>query len=307
MNSQRKYLNPSRVLINIEQFVERTIASRYAWREFHDELIDLVLDLHDIFDFELQYSAYVEAMLELIWRNTLDSEVDIEQINNLSFKQVQQGFDLFRSDRDKELKAFYRLESYNRAKLKDYLGDLISHYGKLLFVRVDLAYLKDKQHQVNVWQFQQDVRELLGFIQDGDRCFRDLEGYAWALEQGEEKGFHCHLLLIYNGSTRQKDYYLADQTIQRWQEITEGHGYGFNCNTPEHKNQFRKMDSLGIGMIHRDNDREVQNAINACSYLVNPEKSHQQLRVRPMRMRSFGTGSYKRSYRRHRDIASLNA
>ena len=60
-------------------------------------------------------------------------------------------------------------------------------------------------------------------------------------------------------------------------------------------------------MIHRDNDREVQNAINACSYLVNPEKSHQQLRVKPMRMRSFGTGSYKRSYRRYRDIASLNA
>ncbi|MDG9861468.1 inovirus Gp2 family protein [Acinetobacter ursingii] len=300
MNSQQKYLNPSRVLINIEQFVERTITSRYAWREFHDELIDLVLDLHAIFDFGLQYSTYVEAMSELMWRNTLDGEVNIVQINDLSFIQVQQGFDHFTQDRDKELKAFHRLESHNRARLKDYLGDLISHYGKLLFIRVDLAYLKDKQHKVNVWQFQHNVRELLGFIQDGDRCFRDLEGYAWALEQGEEKGFHCHLLLIYNGSTRQKDYYLADQTIQRWQEISEGDGYGFNCNTPEHKNQFRKMDSLGIGMIHRDNDREVQNAINACSYLVNPEKSHQQLRVKLPRMHTFGKGSYKRSYRRYR-------
>jgi len=300
MNSQQKYLNPSRVLINIEQFVERTIASRYAWREFHDELIDLLFDLHTIFDFELQYSAYVEAMLELILQNNIACKIDIDQLKALSFKQVQQGFDHFTQDRDKELKAFHRLESHNRTKLKDYLGNLIDHYSKLLFIRVDLAYLKDKQHKVNVWQFQHNVRELLGFIQDGDRCFRDLEGYAWALEQGEEKGFHCHLLLIYNGSTRQKDYYLADQTIQRWQEITEGDGYGFNCNTHEHKNQFRKMDSLGIGMIHRDNDREVQNAIQACSYLVNPEKSHQQLRVKPMRMRSFGTGSYKRSYRRYR-------
>ena len=300
MNSQQKYLNPSRVLINIEQFVERTIASRYAWREFHDELIDLLLDLHTIFDFELQYSAYVEAMLDLIWRNTLDGEVNIDQINNLSFKQVQQGFDRFKRSRDKEINDFCRLESHNRERLRDYLDDLLGHYSKLLFIRVDLAYLKDKQHQVNVWQFQQDVRELLGFIQDGDRCFRDLEGYAWALEQGEEKGFHCHLLLIYNGSTRQKDFYLADQTIQRWQEITEGNGYGFNCNTPKHKSQFRKTDSLGIGMIHRDNDREVKNAINACSYLVNPEKSHQQLRIKPMGMRTFGKGSYKRSYRRYR-------
>lgn len=307
MNSQQKYLNPSRVLIEIEQFVERTITSRYAWREFHNELIELLLDLHAIFDFELQYSAYVEAMLELIWQNNIACKIDIDQLKALSFKQVQQGFDRFKRSRDKETNDFCRLESRNRERLSNYLGDLIDHYSKLLFVRVDLAYLKDKQHKVNVWQFQQDVRELLGFIQDGDRCFRDLEGYAWALEQGEDKGFHCHLLLIYNGSTRQKDYYLADQTIQRWQEITEGNGYGFNCNTPEHKSQFRKMDSLGIGMIHRDNDREVKNAINTCSYLVNPEKSHQKLRVKLPRMHTFGTGSYKRNYRRYRDIPSLNA
>jgi hypothetical protein len=44
----------------------------------------------------------------------------------------------------------------------------------------------------------------IGYIQDGDKCFSDLEGYAWALEQGEEKGYHCHLLLIYNGAVKNK-------------------------------------------------------------------------------------------------------
>ncbi len=288
-------------MIRIEQFVEKTIQVKYPWYEFHDELLELVIELDTAFDFKLQYSAYVKAMLELIWRNTLDGEVNIDQINDLSFKQIQQGFDRFKPDRNKELKAFHRLESRNRETLVMYLDNLIGHYSKLLFVRVDLAYLKHKQHKVDVRVFQQDVRELLSFIQDGDRCFKDLEGYAWALEQGEEKGFHCHLLLIYNGSTRQKDYYLADQTIQRWQEITEDDGYGFNCNAPKHKNQFRRNDSLGIGMIHRDNDREVQNAINTCSYLVNPEKANQQLRVKLHRMRTFGTGSYKRNHRRYRD------
>ncbi|MFW1812838.1 inovirus Gp2 family protein [Acinetobacter ursingii] len=307
MNSQYLSPNHSRLMIRIEQFVEKTIQAEYAWYEFHEELLDLVIELDAVFDFELQYSAYVKAMLELIWRNQLNGEVNIDQMNDLSFKQVQQYFDDFRQDQIKEQKYFISSEKRNRIVLVEYLDNLISHYSKLLFVRVDLAYLKERQHQVDIRTFQQDVHELIGFIQDGDRYFSDLEGYAWALEQGKDKGFHCHLLLIYNGSTRQKDYYLARQIIQRWQEITEDDGYGFNCNTPEHKNQFRRNDSLGIGMIHRDNDREVQNAINTCSYLVNPEKSNQQLRVKLPRMRSFGTGSYKRNHRRYRDRGySLN-
>ncbi|WP_151813876.1 YagK/YfjJ domain-containing protein [Acinetobacter ursingii] len=302
MNSHYQSPNHSRLMIRIEQFVEKTIQAEYAWYEFHEELLDLVIELDTVFDFELQYSAYVKAMVELIWRNTLDGEVNIDQINDLTFKQVQQCFNEFRKKQHKEQNEFIYSEQRNRETLVTYLDNLIGHYSKLLFVRVDLAYLKEKQHQVDIRMFQQGVRELLGFIQDRDRCFSDLEGYAWALEQGEDKGFHCHLLLIYNGSTHQNDYYFADQTIQRWKEITLDQGYGFNCNTPEHKDQFRKRGSLGIGMIHRDDDREVQNAIHACSYLVNPEKSNQQLRVKLPRMRSFGTGSYKRNHRRYRSF-----
>ena len=116
---------------------------------------------------------------------------------------------------------------------------------------------------------------------------------------GEGADSYEEVMLIYNGALRQRDYHFADQVIKRWKDITEQQGYGFNCNTTEHKEQFRRYEKLGVGMIHRDNEREVVNAINTCNYLVNPEKTNQYLRVKLRNMRTFGTGSYKRSYRRY--------
>jgi hypothetical protein len=49
--------------------------------------------------------------------------------------------------------------------------------------------------------------------------FHGLQGYAWALEQGADKGYHCHLLLIYDPSKRQNDWYLADQVWQMWNRL----------------------------------------------------------------------------------------
>ena len=91
---------------------------------------------------------------------------------------------------------------------------------------------------------------------------------------------------------------MAIQVGQCWTKITESKGYVFTSNSPEYKERFNQKGILGIGMIHRNKPEQVQNAINAAMYLVNPEKDQQHLRVKTQRMRSFGKGQYEIDKRR---------
>lgn len=295
--------NHSKLIIGIEAFVKRTIyhSGNIGWDGFKQELEFLINEIDFEYDDTLWYSAYIQAILELKKQNTIYGKVDYERLYQMEFNDIQNTFCTFIRQREIERKDFYHAEERNREQLLKHIDNLTRHYSKLLFVRVDLAYVKEKHADIDIRLFRDDVQKLTGYIQDGDRCFSDLEGYAWALEQGEEKGYHCHLLLIYNGAVRKQDYYYANEVIERWKQITKQDGYGFNCNSTEHKEQFRKLGKLGIGMIHRNDHISVENAKNVCSYLVNPEKDNQYLRVKPYRMRTFGTGSYRRNYRRYRN------
>lgn len=109
------------------------------------------------------------------------------------------------------------------------------------------------------------------------------------LEQGEEKGYHCHLLLVYRGSERRSAYSVADRVGKLWSTITEDQGCHFNCHTAAYLKQFSDRNRLGIGMIHRKNPDEVNNMLDTVAYLVRPEKENQHLRVKcRKRMRTFG-------------------
>lgn len=292
--------NNSKLMICIERFVEKTIQERALWCGFQEELEYLVKEIDYEYTPSLQYSAYIQALLVLIDECRNFGKVDYQQLREMGYRAIRNIFLRFERQQLAELNSFSKSEERNRTQLVGYLNKLITHYSRLLFVRIDLAYKKEKHLNIDIRAFRDHVRKLIGFIQDGDRCFRDLEGYAWALEQGEEKGYHCHLLLIYNGAARKQDYYHADKVIEKWKDIVGEDWSGFNCNTKEHKDQFRSMDKLGIGMIYRDNPKQVINAINTCAYLVNPEKTNQYLRVKVPMMRTFGTGSYQRSYRRYK-------
>lgn len=297
--------NHSKLLIDIEAFVELTIdySGNIGWDGFKQELEFLIHEIDFEYDDTLWYSAYIQAVLELKQQNTINGKVDYERLYQMEFNDIQNTFCTFIRQREIERKDFYHAEERNREQLLMQIDNLTRHYSKLLFVRVDLAYVKEKHADIDIRLFRDDVQKLVRYIQDGDRCFSDLEGYAWALEQGEEKGYHCHLLLIYNGAVKKQDYYYGNETIERWKQITKQDGYGFNCNSTEHKEQFRKLGKLGIGMIHRNDHISVENAKKVCCYLVNPEKDNQYLRVKPFRMRTFGMSNYRRSDRRYRERA----
>ena len=158
-------------------------------------------------------------------------------------------------------------------------------------MRVDLSYSALAQPSIS--RFNRDVKRLVSRIQDKDTIFKDQVGYAYRLEQGgKSKGYHCHLLIIYNGSLRNSDSYLAQRVGELWiDKITEGNGQFYNCNQAEHKKYYRELDQLGIGMIERRNAKDVENALKAISYLAHPEKDDQYLRAPLAGMRQFNKGS----------------
>ena len=68
-------------------------------------------------------------------------------------------------------------------------------------------------------------------------------------------------------------------------------GFSEKITTKEYKESFARYGKLGIGMIHRNNLQEVENAVEAALYLTRPDKrdgSYQRLKVSLPNMKAFG-------------------
>ena len=202
-----------------------------------------------------------------------------------------------------QLIDFQQRELENQHSLFDYTSTLIHHYARTLVVRVDLSIKKEYQVLYNIQVFNKALETLLRRIADQDTCFSGLYGYAWALEHGVSKGYHCHLLLMYDGNMHQCGFEMGQWIGECWKQITHGYGYIFNCNHSDYMAIYEAMGTLGIGMIHRNNASEVYNFFNyIVPYLVNGEKEQQHLRVKDSAyMRSFGRGVANSKNRRGMD------
>lgn len=197
-----------------------------------------------------------------------------------------------------ELRGFIKQENENSQSLAVYLDSLQQHYARMLAVRVDLSYRRDFHELVNIDRFHEDISLLRSRISNKKGCFRHLHGYVWALEQGEDKGYHCHLLLLYDGSKRHKDCYLGQEVGEHWQILTGGYGQYYNCNDPNHLKPFKESGKCGIGMIHRKNEEQVRNLSNVAQYLTRSTKLNQRLLVKAPGMRTFGHGIFDTGKRR---------
>lgn len=302
-------LNESQVLIAIDQFIQSIYIKEFNPQQFKSELKELIPLFKTIYQAHLKYSESIDlfrrmvrAFDELLCLPSISSIEDLKEFQLRYLATISLA--AYRDVRD-ELSLFKLQEHDNKNGLEEYIKQLTQHYSKLLFIRVDLSIALEHQHEVGIEQFNQYLRTFKNRIQNHDTCFKDLQGYAWAIEQGERKGYHCHVLLIYDGHKHQKDFGMAIQVGQCWTEITESKGYVFTSNSTEYKERFNQKGILGIGMIHRNNPEQVKNAINAAMYLVNPEKEHQHLRVKVQGMRSFGKGQYVIDKRRGCNVSVI--
>jgi hypothetical protein len=295
-------LNPSCVLSAIDHIMHQVYNDQIGNEHLKYALVDLVPAFKVFYRNDLRYVPSIQGFMNVI--AAIDEMLSFQPYDqiihlnheNMSYLRIISHESLH--GMQEYISQHQNQEERNRKRLQQYLTDLIQHYSRLLFVRVDLGYLKEEQYQVDVGVFQQHMDTFRSRLANQDGCFSDLQGYAWALEEGATKGLHAHVLLIYDGHKHQQGYGLAKLVGEAWLEITGRSGMYFNCHDADYIKKFEREGTLGIGMIHRDNPQQAINAINAAMYLVNPEKGFQYLRSKLWRMRTFGIAQFDKANRR---------
>ncbi|MFK3867205.1 inovirus-type Gp2 protein [Psychrobacter faecalis] len=293
------HLNQPLVVANVHSLVTDILANTISFNETMDKLNGLYNPFMNHLNTELSYSRAVIAFFsstQAIVGDTYPENVIWDHDKTQRFIDI---LSCYRKDIENERQAFIYQESYNKRELKNYVHSLINHYSRLLFIRIDLKYVKETSHHVSIEDFDCHMRKFRDLIGNKKTCFEHLQGYAWALEQGGiEGGLHCHLLLIYDGSERQNDWYLAKEVGEKWKMMTGGLGEYYNYHDTETKQKYEKNGKLGIGMIYRDNAKKVENAVTSALYLTKPSKHEQQLKLWVPNMRTFGHGIYRTPKRR---------
>ncbi|MGR2919508.1 YagK/YfjJ domain-containing protein [Acinetobacter sp. 1125_18A] len=188
-------------------------------------------------------------------------------------------------------KAFYAQEVNNSLSMESYLREVLQRNCKSLIVRVDLKYKQAIKATISIAEVHLHLSKLLKRISDRDTCFKDLIGYAWALEQGGKcGGYHIHLLLVYKGSKHQNGWYFADQVSQLWNKITEGKGCHFNLHDKEYRKSFLENGMDGLDKLVRGDESKLQNVLRIGRYFTCPKKYEQRLRIKKKRMKTFDHG-----------------
>lgn len=264
----------------------------YDWESFIGDFQNMLRVAESVYQPELEYSPLIQAYFDLMPTNLGFDDIDVFY-HYYAFRSFQRR--LAKQQQD-FLAEFEAKNKRNQKSLFEYFASLLKQHRKLLLVRVDLAYKFD--HVPTIKQFDQDIKRLTRRIQDKDTIFKGQVGYVYRLEQGgKSKGFHCHLLVIYNGSIRCRDSYLGQSIGELWhKQITKGDGLFFNCNQQDHKQRYRQLNKLGLGLIERKDKLAVTNAFKVIGYLALPEKDDQYLRARLKGMREFSKGQFRQSF-----------
>ncbi|MGO3385389.1 MAG: hypothetical protein ACTIMQ_11750 [Acinetobacter guillouiae] len=285
-------MTEAQTLLAIENFMKQVIKPTYPWHNFEEDFQDFLHEADAIYNPKNQYTPLVQAYFDVL--------NDLVEYGDTTIFNDRQAFKRFQNQakeaQEAFIQSFQRNNQRNRNKLQVYFKKLVDRHCKLLLVRVDLHYASDLCPSMK--QFNKDIKKLIKRVQDKDTIFKGLIGYSYRLEQGgKSRGYHCHLLVIYNGSKHHSDGYYGSMIGEMWRDqITLGDGAFYNCNTATHKRSFRLEGKLGIGMIERKDKRAVANALSTISYLAKPDKDNQYLRTKLIRMREFGKGQLDDRY-----------
>ncbi|QUD78471.1 inovirus-type Gp2 protein [Acinetobacter baumannii] len=300
-NPYDQLYHEAEVLAGIDHFIQEVCLGSYDL--YHQNLMidlqKLVQSFKPIYNADFSYCNTVLIFIEVVnivdYTLSLMPQADYDSImyfDEMAVWHILTYIQSLSGCVQQQLIDFQQRELKNQQSLFEYASTLIHHYARTLVVRVDLSIKKEYQALYNIQAFNQALEVLHRRIADQDTCFSGLHGYAWALEHGVSKGYHCHLLLMYDGNIHQEGFMMGHWIGEYWEQITHGCGYIFNCNHPEYMAIYEAMGTLGIGMIHRHDEKKINNFLNyVVLYLVNGEKEQQHLRVKKsVYMRSFGRG-----------------
>ena len=282
-------MNEPQTLLAIENLMKAVIQKTYHWRNLKSDHVELRDEARTAHHSYREYTPLIQAYFDLLPEKIRLRDEEIFN-NRAVFQEFQSEI---KEAQKKFIQGFKRNNRRNQGNLEEYFAALVERHRKLLLVRVDLHYCSENNPSMQ--QFSEDVEKLISRIQNKDTIFKDQVGYAYRLEQGgESRGYHCHLLIIYNGSLHCNDGYLGMKIGALWQEkIASKDDEFYNCNQSKYKRGYKEKGTLGIGMIHRADQREVENAHAVISYLARPEKDDQYLRGKLPDMREFSKGQLR--------------
>lgn len=292
----------SEILFRVEQFVEQVRTKTiFNPDEFKQQLIEHLTLFTEVYKPDLYYSARLQLFAKI--RLQVNRAINFGDYDILEYADAP-SIDNLRALFDQDTNAIKQecIKRRNNCQgnaiaLENYLNLLLRHYSKLMVVRVDLKYRQDAQHLINIFQFKKDTKSLCKAMGQNRKCFVNLQGFIWTMEQGDEDGhYHIHLLLLYDANCHQSDYCTGKAVGELWEQMTLGRGTYFNCNDSIYKDRLTQRKHCGLGRIKRDDSAAQDNVRAMAQYLV---KDSQHLRVKGTSgMRTFGKGSFDCKSRR---------
>lgn len=303
--------------------LDHQAGAMYAIHTFVDVCLNFDLSDEDfIFDLERLYYAFEEFKREGVeYAASIRAFIAVtEYVNSqrgmLSFgeylsrltmgeiKALRQILYAHRGLVLEEIEKYRNQEEDNQKSFLAEINNVIVDRSSVLIVRVDLSYAVESLSAVTIDVFDLHIQSLRRALKDKNGCFKHLLTFGLALEHGATKGFHAHLMLVYNSSKIQKDVYYGFEVINKWREIamTNGGctGIGFNVNWD--KKKYQEKGTLGVGEISRDSAVQHANALCVAEYLVRPEKYSQMMLIKLGVKNTFTKGKYKphgRTYQTH--------
>jgi len=293
-------MNEAQTLLAIENLMKKVIKKTYHWQDLESELDGLSKDVELISDSNRMYRPLIQAYFDLLPKRIKRSDEEIFY-RRAAFQRFQSEL---REHHEEFINEFCENNKENKKSLFKYFDGLVDDHCKLLLVRVDLFYRTGCDPSIE--RFAQDIKRMIKRVQDKDTIFKDQVGYAYRLEQGgKSKGYHCHLLVIYNGSLRYGDSYLGMRIGEIWKEkITGDDGLFFNCNQSDYRQYHQQKDQWGLGLLERSDLAKRSKAQKMLAYLADPEKDDQYIRGPLLGMRQFRKGQLKKDQRKRKNRRS---
>jgi len=279
-------INEVSLLIEIESFIQTSLNATRQPRSFYETFTHHLLDFHQVYNPDFSYVCLIELFCDLLYEYDLKYETSSSLYNRLkqtSFRDWQNHFNRVSADHLNELRQHRYNETLNAAKLDNRLKEILKSYSAVLVVRVDLAYVVSP----DIEQVDYDLEVLRRKIKRSEYG-REVLLLVWALEQGERKGYHCHVALVFDERKRTSAWKIAKAIGELWEDITGNDGSYFNCHDRRYLKQYEEQGIVGIGVIFSNVPYQASKMLSTLSYLARPEKE-QYLRVKTTRrMRTFG-------------------
>ncbi|MBU3845534.1 MAG: inovirus Gp2 family protein [Candidatus Acinetobacter avistercoris] len=293
-------MNEAQDLLEIENLMKKVIQKMYHWQDLDSELDFYNQNIKLFFEPHKEYSPLIQAYFDLQSKR-VNGVGDELFYCRPEFQRFQANL---RECHEEFIDEFCENNKKNKKSLFKYFDGLAEKHCKLLLVRVDLSYLPG--HDPSIERFTQDIKRMIKRVQDKDTIFKDQVGYAYRLEQGgESSGYHCHLLVIYNGSVRWSHGYLAMRIGELWKEkITGGDGKFFSCHQTDYKQDLQQKGQWGLGLFERRDLIKRSKVEKMLNYLADPTKDDQYIRCPLLGMRQFRKGQLKKDQRKRKNRRS---